>query len=171
MIKLLKNKKGITMIEMVVGMLVFSIIAISVTTILVPVLNAYSKANDLAEINTLLGNLSAEILDDLARSTSATVSDSGTKLTITTNANTIVYDIDAATGETDGFLCRNGIAVLHEGFYKNKTVSVEYCDSDGATLSDGDVPAKFYVRLTLTSSEGTTMASRDYAVNLLRLRF
>lgn len=179
MMKLLKNKHGMTMIELIVGMLVFSIIAISVSTILVPTLRAYAKANDLAEINTLLDNLSAEILDDISRADKVTLSGGSTNLRIETNVNTVIYDI-GASAPNEGLLCRDGTPVLHEDYYKGKTVRLEcYQDDKSAllddgtishdTISDGTMPSTFYVRMTLISSEGNDMASRDYAVNLFLL--
>lgn len=175
MIKLLKNKNGMTMIELIVGMLVFSIIAISASTILVPTLRAYAKANDLAEINTLLDNLSAEVLDDISRATEVTITNTGiapdtnTEIKIKTNVNTVTYDA------TSGLLCMDGTPVLHEDYYKGKTVRLECYKDDKSvplydlTTSDGTLPSTFYVRMTLFSSEGNVMASRDYAVNLFLL--
>ena len=66
-INLLINKKGLTLIELIMAMLVMTIIMIAVTSAFLPTLKAYEKANDLAEVNTLLDNISTLILNDVNR--------------------------------------------------------------------------------------------------------
>ena len=56
------NKKGLTMMELIVGILVLTIIMTAVTSIFAPMLRAYQRANNLAEANTILDNLANEIM-------------------------------------------------------------------------------------------------------------
>lgn len=67
--KILKQKGGMTLIEVVVAMLLFTIITTAVTSILAPTLTAYSNANDLAEVTSLSNDIAAVILDSLEQST------------------------------------------------------------------------------------------------------
>ena len=60
------NSKGMTLIELLVGLFVFSIIAVSVLTVLVSSLGAYMRARDYAEVNTLMDNLSALVMDSIS---------------------------------------------------------------------------------------------------------
>ena len=68
-IKLLLNSKGITLIEMLIAMVVMIVIMTAVTSIFAPMLQTYQRANNLAEVNTLLDNISALIMDDVASAT------------------------------------------------------------------------------------------------------
>jgi len=52
--------------ELIVAIMVFTIIMVSVTSVFAPMLRAYSKANNLAEANTILDNTAALIMDDIA---------------------------------------------------------------------------------------------------------
>jgi len=61
------NKKGVSLVEMIVAMLVMVTIMISVTTVFAPMLVTYQRASNLAEVNTLLDNISAFIMDDVSR--------------------------------------------------------------------------------------------------------
>lgn len=164
MIKILKNKKGMTLMEVVVGMLTFSIIVISVTIVLPSILGAYDKANDLAEINTMLDNLTFEMLSDLSDATEATVSD--TAITIKTNRKTVTYSIGA--GDNAGLLLKDGRAILEKSYYKGKTVKVEYYNEDSTKL-EGTVSKSIIVKMILLSDSASVMATRDYAVKPLGL--
>jgi len=69
MIKRMKhifNKKGVTLIELLMSMLVMAIIMIAVTTVFIPMFRAYQRANNLAEVNTLLDNISTLVMNDVA---------------------------------------------------------------------------------------------------------
>jgi len=61
------NKKGVTLIEMIVAMVVMVIIITAVSSIFAPMLMTYQRASNLAEVNTLLDNISAIIMDDVSR--------------------------------------------------------------------------------------------------------
>jgi len=52
------NKKGLTLMELIVAIMFFSIILTMVATIVTPVLRTYARANEFAEANTLLDNIS-----------------------------------------------------------------------------------------------------------------
>lgn len=167
LLSILKLKKGMTMIELVVGMLIFAVIASSVAAVLVPTLNAYMKANELAEVNTLLDNLSEEMLSDIARATAVSVDDvaGNGKITIITGIGNIDYYVDT------GVLCRAGgagdVPVLEKRYYKGKSVAIDYLGQDGITEVDtaDEIKTPFYIRLTISSDKGGSIASRRYAAN------
>jgi len=66
--KILKNKKGLTLMELIVGMVMFVLISITVSMVLAPTLSAYMRANDFAEYNALLDNIANQIIIDLSQS-------------------------------------------------------------------------------------------------------
>lgn len=164
MIKIVKNKKGMTLMELIVGMLVFFIIAISVTAALPSILGAYTKSNDLAEINTIFNSLTLEMLNDLSDASYVAVSEP--TLTIKTNKKTVVYDI--GTGDYSGLLLKDGKPVLDISYYKGKTVNLKYYDENGDILS-GVAAQAVVVRMILLSGDGEIMATRDYASKPLGL--
>ena len=161
--KLLRNKKGMTLVEVLVGMLVFTILVTLITWILVPITRFYTQTNDLAETNLLLDNLSNQMLDDLWGAVD--VAASGTELTIRTNADTVVYDI--GTDNNEGLICKDDRPILDRKYYKGKTINLEYLDTDEKLIS-GTAPSAFLIRITLLS-DGAIVASRDYAVKPLVL--
>jgi len=65
--KRILNSRGVTLVEMIVAMVVMVVIMISVTTVFAPMLITYQRAGNLAEVNTLFDNISALIMDDVAR--------------------------------------------------------------------------------------------------------
>lgn len=171
----LENKKGMTIVELIAGMLVLAIIAVSATTVLVSTTRAYTRATSLAEINTLFDSLSKEMLSELSRASGITVS--GTALEIRTNVNTIVYDI--GVGGNSGLLCRssdydtdNYFPVLDRQYYKDKELRLKYYTSGGALdaneITDRTTHQALIVRLELLT-DSNVIASRDYAVMPLGL--
>jgi prepilin-type N-terminal cleavage/methylation domain-containing protein len=69
LIRRIPGNKGVTLIELMLAMLVMAIIMIAATTVFAPMLQAYQRANNLAEVNTLLDNISALIMNDVASAT------------------------------------------------------------------------------------------------------
>jgi len=65
-LKLQLNNKGLSLIELIVAMLVMVTIMIAVTTVFAPMLQTYQRANNLAEVNTLMDNISQLIMNDIA---------------------------------------------------------------------------------------------------------
>jgi len=63
------NIKGVTLIELIISMIVMAVIMIAATTVFMPILQAYQRANNLAEVNTLLDNISSLIMSDVASAT------------------------------------------------------------------------------------------------------
>jgi len=67
--RILSDNNGTTLIELVVAIVVLSIIMIMVTAVFAPVIRTFERANNLAEANTLLDNLSALIMNDIGSAT------------------------------------------------------------------------------------------------------
>lgn len=172
--KLLKNKKGMSLLEVIIGMMMFTMIASSVIGIMISTLRTHTMANDLAETNSLLDSLSAEILSDLGDAVEAEVS--GQRLTITTDTIEIEYDVDS-----EGFVTRGGVRTLSEQYYKGRTARLEYYNASVDPISligysgsnpiipAAPVPSKLVVRIILFDRDDNPTASRDYAAMPLGL--
>ena len=164
MAKILKSKKGFTLVELIVCMVVLSVITTTVAALLGPMLSFYARANDLAESNTLVDNIANYIISDLSHATapipdSAIDRDNGNNLGITVNyPGDVVFAVDAA-----GVLTRNNSRVLSKDFYKNKSVSI--------TTGPGDSSGVYLLTVTITLDRDNDreMVSRVYAVRPLAL--
>ena len=120
MIKALKNKKGMTLTEILVGSIMFALFSIAISTILSPMVLAFMRANDFAEYNALLDAVGNQIASDMVRASEAPVLPAQDDITIQIPGEGAVrYTIDAA----EGTLLRNGIPVFPEGFQRGKRVN------------------------------------------------
>ena len=157
--KILRNKKGVTLIELIVGMVLFTIITTSITAVMVPMLRNYAKANELAECNTLLDNVANQIISDISVATAPVAH--------TEFADIISITVDSPGDVTytviDGLLQKNGAPVLAKSYYKNKSVSFS-CKP--AASAEGTA---YILTVIIISDTDGEMIRRDYAVRPLVL--
>jgi len=168
MMKVLKNKKGITLVELIVGLLLLSIIVAAAGSTIAPMLKVYSKANEIAEWNTLLDNIANQMVSELTEMTEAVDIDAlpgagANNISFIAGWRTIEYTVEA-----DGML-RKSInsavphLVLPADFYKRKSVSFSIRE---------EVPERAYmltVSIAPPAGETGETISRDYAVRPLVL--
>jgi len=147
-----------SLMEILVGSLMFAIVAITVAAVIAPMMMAFSRANNFAEYNTMLDSVGNQIVSDIARSTAAPVAgDSVVAITINSDSD-VVYTVE------DGVLMRNGVPVFSEGFNRGKTISFIVTED---TLNNG---VGYSVAVTVTSGSETGMTiERPYAVRPLML--
>jgi prepilin-type N-terminal cleavage/methylation domain-containing protein len=160
--KLLKSQKGMTLIELVVGMVMFAIAVGAVGAILAPTLRVYAEANEYAESNNLLDTLANQILDDLSEATTAPTINAEGRLEFYIDTRKVTYWVDqTAGGANEGLLMRQYESneedtdekpVYTEPFYKGKSLAFAV-DTDEAPV----------YTLTLSISGGISI-SRTYAV-------
>ena len=176
MLKIFKSKKGLTLMELIVGMLMFSIIGVAVSLTLAPTLMAYTRANDFAEYNTLLDNVANQIINDLSQLTQTPVI-AQDDITITTSKVKVRYFIE------NGILMKEIAGnvpwpVFADDFYKRKDVSFTVTSS--GTVSPGfatttSLGAPYTLTLTVRLTERVPDGNaafeleRDYAVRPLML--
>jgi prepilin-type N-terminal cleavage/methylation domain-containing protein len=67
--KKLKNRKGMTLTELLVGIAVFSILMLTVTTVFMQMVRLQQRAVAMSELNTLVDNVANPIISDLLGST------------------------------------------------------------------------------------------------------
>jgi len=171
----LNNKKGLTLMELIVGMLMFSIIAVAVSMTLAPTLFAYMRANDFAEYNSLIDNIANQIISDMSQSTVAPpaaeldlwVENEARGITITMNTRIVRYTIDngALMKESSGTVS----PVFSDDFYKRKNVSFMLTIPD--SINTDEMTAYILtVRLREDSDPASAFElSREYAIRPLML--
>jgi len=170
--KLMKTKKGFTLIEVVIGLVIFGIISVAAAAVLAPSLFAFMRANDFAEYNNLLDNLANQIISDLSQSTETPVfieDDWDSDVSITQNTRVINYTVaDAGDLRNTMILFRQvGNAepspVFSEDFYKRKNVSfkIETNETEAAVV--------YLLTVRLQSQSGNLDIEREYAVRPLVL--
>ena len=156
------DRRGVTLVELIVAILVFSVITIAVTSVFAPILRTYDHANNIAEANSLLDNISALIINDIdnamevADSSSPFLEDS--PFTIRT-ARMVSFYINA-----DGIMMRSvsdqRAELLPKDFYKSR--------GDGTVFTIGSASSSFdnltgvvTISLTLRSIDGWEL-EREY---------
>lgn len=125
---IIKNKQGLTLVEVVVGFLIFTILFMGVSAVLVPTLNTYAKANDMAELTTLMNTASAEITNDLSQSVrNAEISGSGNdEIKIYVGGNVIDYRVTTGGIIERSFNGNTPAPIFDERYYKGKSVDMSF---------------------------------------------
>jgi prepilin-type N-terminal cleavage/methylation domain-containing protein len=157
--RVLKRKKGMTLIEIMVGSMLFGLVVMTVTAAMSPMLRAFTRANDLAEYNLILDNAGNTIVSDMAQASDVRGIATDT-VTLEIDTMSIVYSV------VDGSLRRspdggaNSTLVFPEGFYKGKSVSFDV---------SGTAP-DFFVAVTVSSEGSSAVITRTYAVRPLLMQ-
>lgn len=159
-LKFLKSKKGLTLVELLVGCALLAVLTSVLVIVFVPMVNMQIKVKELAELNGLLDNLANPIVKDISKTFSSPVI-TGTENDIQISVhslNDVAYTVDS-----DGILLRNGLPVYSKSFYKDKSIKF-VCDT--ASVS-GEA---YNLTVTIISdSDNTEIISREYAVKPLSL--
>jgi len=173
--KLLKNKKGFTLIELIVGLVIFGIISVAVSASLAPTLFAFMRANDFAEYNILMDSIANRIINDLSQSTEPPVFDEAgdwpegwNDITIIKSASILRYTIDDVAANRGMLMIETGgkeFLVFPDDFYKRKTVAFKL-----ETIStDPNGPVAYLLTVRLENTNGDFSVEREYAVRPLIL--
>ena len=161
--KILKCKKGLTLVELIIGMVVLSIIIGMATAVMAPMMQFQRRSNELAEQNTLLDNLANHIIYDVSMAVEDMPSSQSGTLNIPVAAGgggPVAYTLD------NGIIWRNqadvNVPLLPEGFSRNMNVTVlalnQIPDANGTAFM-----------LTIELSNENRRFTRDYAVRPLAL--
>ena len=151
--KVLKNKKGMTLIEILIGSLLFAIVTATATAVLAPMMQAFSRANDLAEYNILLDNVGNKLVSEISQASEIKSED---PLRLVIQGNIIEYTVH------NGSLERNGLPVFPQGFYEGKSIGFQIT---------ADAPDVIIAVTVFPSDEGRGVSAatitRTYAVKPL----
>ena len=160
-VKILKKKKGLSLMEILVGSLMFALIAVTVTSVLAPMMLAYSRANDFAEYNTLLDIVGNRIANDMAQASE--IRQENNPLIMVVRGSVITYTVDG-NGVLLTSIGDNDLSpVFPPRFYRGKTIDFSIDETaPGYTIEVTIGPA------TGQAAIGSTI-SRQYAVRPLLL--
>jgi len=116
MLKILKSKSGVSLIEILVAAMMFSILTFAVVMVINPLMMAQVRANSLAEKNTILDSVGNLLTTELSGATE--ILEFGVdELEFSTAQGDVIFTISS------GHLLRNGALVFPEYFYRGKTLS------------------------------------------------
>ena len=182
--KLAQDKRGISLVEIMVGMLIFSIISMTIIVIMFPTLNSINKTKDLSEMGIFADNISAEIINDIKMANSIEIindtkmaniielskeSEPGDTLTLVNQEHTIVYKVidgrikrnyDAQKNE-DGAMIFNDL--VSSKYYENKSVNVSY-DTITKDVGTKTITLGCKIKIEVLNKEGETAITREYSV-------
>lgn len=175
---MLKDHRGMSLIELMIGMFVFAVVITATLYIFVPLMDTMVRSNEVAEYNTLFDNVANLIISDIS---SLTLMPGGNldlndgPVSLNTN-RLITYDKDSIqdsdTGMREGTIRRNGNPLLPERFAGERTdISFRL-----ALDSDPDIEVVYLLTVSLTRRNPRTgeinenlTITRDYAVRPLVL--
>jgi prepilin-type N-terminal cleavage/methylation domain-containing protein len=169
------NKKGVTLMEMVIALVVLSVILVAVTAVFAPILRTYLITTDYAEGNTILDNIATSILDDLANAidiTPATGTTPGNTMTIIFSKNAVgaptrdvAFHIPNEAGNVN-----NGIIMWHEPFVAGSALNPRplfhrnFYSGKEVVMSWNFDAATGVIELTLElAADGWAMEPRTYS--------
>ena len=170
--KIAQDKRGISLVEIMVGMLIFSIISMTIIVIMFPTLNSINKTKDLSEMGIFADNISAQIINDTKMANIIELSkesEPGDTLTLVNQEHTIVYKV------IDGRIKRNYDAQKNENgamifndlvsskYYENKSVNVSY-DTITKVVGTKTITLGCKIKIEVLNKEGETAITREYSV-------
>jgi len=165
--KALKSKKGISLMEILVGSMLFGLVVMTVASVISPMIMAFRRANDLAEYNLILDNVGNLLTSEMAQASDITGDLNTLVMTIETQPTIVSYSVQ------DGMLMRSlniddiiisESHVFPPGFYRSQSISF--------TINGSNSP-KYIVEVTVRSQGRATIGgeiSRDYAVNPIMIK-
>ncbi len=170
--KIAQDKRGISLVEIMVGMLIFSIISMTIIVIMFPTLNSINKTKDLSEMGIFADNISAQIINDTKMANIIELSkesEPGDTLTLVNQEHTIVYKVidgrikrnyDAQKNE-DGAMIFNDL--VSSKYYENKSVNVSY-DTITKVVGTKTITLGCKIKIEVLNKEGETAITREYSV-------
>jgi prepilin-type N-terminal cleavage/methylation domain-containing protein len=180
-----KNNHGLTLVELIVAMAVFTVVTTSVTALLVPIMRTQMRAIEAAEYNTLLNNVANQIISDMRDATPLSptadpaaavelpTDPASPLLRIVKGSQIIVYSIGDDSGDNKGLLLRSvtgnpdhGTSVLPSRYYRNNRGVSFDCKEAGSVTGN----IAFVLTVSITNRDDSSIIiSRDYAVSPLAL--
>jgi len=161
--KILKCKKGLTLTELIMSILIFTIITGTVSAVLGPLLRTYMRANELAELNTLLDTIANRLITDISDAT-VPVGHGPNSCSISIGSNVIIYTV--GTGDDDDGVLLKSVndsvptPILSKIYYDGKSVRFNLTGGPGVYMLNIEI---------FSDRDGRVMIDRDYAIRPLVL--
>lgn len=163
MMKLLKDKKGTSLMELMVAMIIFAMIATSVTMILVPTLREYGRATELAQINSMVNNVGNEISSDLSQSTESATIQALNTIDIQMANNQVTY---TSQGTSNG---RSQLMRSYNGGSPSPVFAAQYYRDKGVVVSYTEEDKTYTIEVALYDENDELLVSRNFIVRPLIL--
>ena len=125
---MLKSKKGMTLMEIIIGAMLFGMVVMTVSAVLAPLMMAARRANDFAEYNQILDSIGNRIVSEMAQSEITATGTNTVTMTRDDGATEIEFSVAGAgaSGVLQRALDGNTAAPVFPGnFYRGKTISFE----------------------------------------------
>jgi len=183
--KLKRDNYGLTLVELIVGLAIFSIVTASAMSIFAPMMRIMIRTNEISEYNTLFDNTAKIIINDLTRATATPrwavvqIGEPPDEVTVNQLQMTIGFPNAVTYHILDGVLLRNGIPILPEQYYgwTEVTIScvcpdplhVAFSNACNATCFGAGDARIYHLTITLTDITRSTTVSRTYSVRPLAL--
>jgi len=129
-IKKVFNKKGLTLMELIVSIGVLSIIIVAVSASLTPLLHTYMRANSFAEANTLLDNIATLMLNEINNAVELRLDDADNDFVIR-GIHEIEYRIEEGILEWFNEEHNRWDQLLDGNFYGGSDLEMEWLLEDG----------------------------------------
>lgn len=173
--KIAEANRGITLVEMIVGMLIFVIITMTVVVIMYPTLNSINRTKNLSELGMFADNIAAEISNDIKMANTLEIKEvegQTDTLTLTTYENKLIYStVDGRIKKnyddmeaSDGSLLFSDL--VSSKYYDNRSVKVSYeniVDSEGISIG-------CKIIIEIYDNDGELAITREYSVISLILQ-
>ncbi len=172
----LVNKKGFTLIEMIIGLAVLSILTGIIAVVFSQMIRISNEVTDVGQLEIIAAESMSDILNDLRVAKEVTITPAGTVdpsiLNVTTNDYTAMYRIDDVDGDPtttdDTLLMREYVnaetpganEVLDKRFYMGYNMSLEW--SITGSTATGDLQVALI--LNLLEQDGDVAFEEEYVV-------
>lgn len=143
----LKNCKGMTLVELVIGIAVFAIFSLGAVSILVPVLNTYAHTAEFAELEVLAGTIGEYLVSDIGLAKEILpIEDSAILRIRKTAGGETVYAVNE-----EGILTVNDVPAFAKEYYKGYKVALEFTQNGNVTAIQIDLTGKTQYSKTVYS--------------------
>lgn len=123
---ILKNKKGMTLIEMITGIMVFTVFTACAMMLLSPMINIFAETKGYSEAATIADNLASRLSSDIQTASEMSVSEDLLEIT-TADRQKSSYGVNA-----NGYLVNNTVLVFPVEYYNGNKLELKFS-------RDGDI--------------------------------
>ena len=159
-----KNKKGMTLMEVLVGSMLFGMVVVTVSAIISPMIMSYRRANDLAEYNMILDNVGNLLVSEMSQASDVLITGTGVELSFQSGAPKVIFNVvDGSLIKTFDTVTPQSTPAFPPGFYRGKSVEFE------VTGVEPNFTILVTVRADGTTGPSSAAMQRAYAVRPLQL--
>lgn len=127
----INNKKGMTLIELIVSMAIFAIFAMSLLLIVGPTLSNFARSKELSDAIALSTNIESVLANEISLAKAITVDPNGTSIVVEKyNGVKVRFESDV----TSGILLKNGEPYFDVKFYNGNFMSLKFAYNDTADV-------------------------------------